>query len=158
MGSTSVAGVAASGVLVVASGVVRYSSLFSSEIAVSKKLLTSDGAQTKTSVSLIKTGSSCPKTTRGVRLARQGCWCCACRSSSPVLQESYCRILSMWLQCFGLLKSITWSHIGRNSHLTSNDRTPERTSWYTAFLENSLKVVWRTGLTKYAALKFPYSF
>ena len=54
MGSTSVASVTASGVLVVASGVVCYSSLFSFEIAVSKKLLTSDGARTKTSVSLIK--------------------------------------------------------------------------------------------------------
>ena len=54
MGSTSVASVTASGVLVVASGVVCYSYLFSFEIAVSKKLLTSDGARTKTSVSLIK--------------------------------------------------------------------------------------------------------
>ena len=54
MGSTSVASVAASGVLVTASGVVCDSSLFSLEIAVSIKLLTSDGAQTKTSVSLIK--------------------------------------------------------------------------------------------------------
>ena len=47
MGSTSVASVAAS-------GVVCDSSLFSLEIAVSKKLLTSDGARTKSSVSLIK--------------------------------------------------------------------------------------------------------
>ena len=54
MGSTSVASVAASGVLVAASGVVCYSSLFSFEIAVSKKLLTSNGARTKTSVSRIK--------------------------------------------------------------------------------------------------------
>ena len=54
MGSTSVASVAASGVLVAASGVVCDSSLFSLEIAVSKKLLTSDGARTKSSVSLIK--------------------------------------------------------------------------------------------------------
>ena len=54
MGSTSVARVAASGVLVAASGVVCDSSLFSLEIAVSKKLLTSDGARTKSSVSLIK--------------------------------------------------------------------------------------------------------
>ena len=37
-----------------ASGVVCDSSLFSLEIAVSTKLLTSDGARTKTSVSLIK--------------------------------------------------------------------------------------------------------
>ena len=42
-----------------------------------------------------KTGWFCRTTTRGVRLARQGCWCCACQSSSPVLQESYCRIPSM---------------------------------------------------------------
>ena len=42
-----------------------------------------------------KTGCSCRTITRGVRLARQGCWCCACRSSSPVLHESYCRITSM---------------------------------------------------------------
>ena len=54
MGSTSVASVAASGVLLAASGVVCDSSLFSLEIAVSTKLLTSDGARTKTSVSLIK--------------------------------------------------------------------------------------------------------
>ena len=52
MGSTSVASVAASGVLLAASGVVCDSSLFSLEIAVSTKLLTSDGARTKTSVSL----------------------------------------------------------------------------------------------------------
>ena len=54
MGSTSVASVAASGLLFVASGVECDSSLFSLEIAVSTKLLTSDGARTKTSVSLIK--------------------------------------------------------------------------------------------------------
>ena len=54
MGSTSVASVAASGVLLAASGVVCHSSLFSLEIAVSTKLLTSDGARTKTSVSLVK--------------------------------------------------------------------------------------------------------
>ena len=54
MGSTSVASVAASGVLLAASGVVCDSSLFSLEIAVSTKLLTSDSARTKTSVSLIK--------------------------------------------------------------------------------------------------------
>ena len=54
MGSTSIAGVVASGVLVAASGVVCDSSLFSLEIAVSKKLLTSDGAGTKSSVSLIE--------------------------------------------------------------------------------------------------------
>ena len=42
-----------------------------------------------------KTGCSCRKTTRGVRLARQACWCCACRSSSSVLHESYCRIPSL---------------------------------------------------------------
>ena len=45
--------VAASGVLVAASGVVCNRSLFSSEIALSTKLLTSDGARAKTSVSLI---------------------------------------------------------------------------------------------------------
>ena len=46
-----------------------------------------------------KTGCSCRTITRGVRLARQGCWCCACRSSSPVLHESYCRITSWsWYQ------------------------------------------------------------
>ena len=56
MGSTSVASVAASGVLSAASGVVCDSSLFSLEIAVSTKLLTSDGARTKSSVSLIKQG------------------------------------------------------------------------------------------------------
>ena len=41
-----------------------------------------------------KTGCSCRTTTRSVRLARQGCWCCACRSSSPLLHESNCRIPS----------------------------------------------------------------
>ena len=41
-----------------------------------------------------KPGCSCRAITRGVRHARQGCWCCACRSSSPVLHESYCRITS----------------------------------------------------------------
>ena len=45
---------AASGVLVAASDVVCDSSLFSLEIAVSKKLLTSDSARMKSSVSLIK--------------------------------------------------------------------------------------------------------
>ena len=45
-----------------------------------------------------KTGCSCWTITRSVRLARQGCWCCACRSSSLVLHESYCRITSMWLR------------------------------------------------------------
>ena len=45
--------VAASGVLVAASGVVCDSSLFSLEIAVSTKLLTSDGARTKASVPLL---------------------------------------------------------------------------------------------------------
>ena len=54
MGSTSVVSVAASGVLVAASGVVCDSPLFSLEIAVTKKLLTADGARTKSSVSLIK--------------------------------------------------------------------------------------------------------
>ena len=54
MGSTSVASVAAYGVLLAASGVVCDSSLFSLEIAVSTKLPTSDGVRTKTSVSLIK--------------------------------------------------------------------------------------------------------
>ena len=43
-GSESVASVAASGVLVLTSGVVCDSSLFSLEIAVSTKLLTSDNA------------------------------------------------------------------------------------------------------------------
>ena len=45
MGSTSVASVASSGVLLAASGAVCDSSLFSLEIAVSTKLLTSDGAR-----------------------------------------------------------------------------------------------------------------
>ena len=54
MGSTSVTSVAASGVLVAASGVECDSSLFSLEIAVNKKLLTSNGVRTTTSVSLIK--------------------------------------------------------------------------------------------------------
>ena len=54
MGSTSVASVVASGVLVAASGVVCVSSLFSLQIAVSTKLLTSDDARMKTSVALIK--------------------------------------------------------------------------------------------------------
>ena len=61
-----------------ASGVVCYSvsSLFSLETTVSTKLLISDGSGTKTSVSLINhpAGCSC-RTTWGVRLARQGCWC-----------------------------------------------------------------------------------
>ena len=52
-GSTSVVSVAASGVLVAASGVVCVNSLFSLQIAVSTKLLTSDGARTKTNMSLI---------------------------------------------------------------------------------------------------------
>ena len=53
-GSKIVASVPACGVLVAASGVVCDCSLFSLEIAVSTKLLTSDGARTKASVSLIK--------------------------------------------------------------------------------------------------------
>ena len=52
-GSKIVASVVASGVPVAASGVVCDSSIFPLEIIVSTKLLTSDGAQTKTSVSLI---------------------------------------------------------------------------------------------------------
>ena len=52
-GSKSVACVAALGVLVAASGVICDSSLFSLEIALSTKLLTSDSAWMKTSVSLI---------------------------------------------------------------------------------------------------------
>ena len=60
-----------------------------------------------------KTGCSCRKITRSVRLARQGCWCCACRSSSPVLHESYCRITSWWLY------STLWS-----PHVTSGGFTP----------------------------------
>ena len=75
MGSTSVASVAASGVLVAASGVVCDSSLFSLEIAVSTKLLTvtSDGARTKTSVSLIKQVALVGQQHEAFRLARQGC-------------------------------------------------------------------------------------
>ena len=52
-GSKDVARVAASGVLVAASGVACDTALISLEIAVSTKLQTSDGARTKTSVSLI---------------------------------------------------------------------------------------------------------
>ena len=52
-GSKIVASVAAFGVLVAASGMVSDSSLFSLEIAVSTKLLTSDSAWMKTNVSLI---------------------------------------------------------------------------------------------------------
>ena len=52
-GSKSVASVSASDVFVVASGVVCNRSLFSLEIALSTKLLTSDDARAKTSVSLI---------------------------------------------------------------------------------------------------------
>ena len=53
LGSKSVASVAACGVFVAASGVICDSSLFSLEIAVSTKLLISDGARAKTSVFLI---------------------------------------------------------------------------------------------------------
>ena len=53
MGNKSVASVAASGVLVAASGVLCNSFLFSLEITVSTKLMTSDGANTKPNVSLI---------------------------------------------------------------------------------------------------------
>ena len=53
LGSKIIISVAASGVLVAASGVVCDGSLFSLEIAVSTKLLTSDRARAKTSVSLI---------------------------------------------------------------------------------------------------------
>ena len=52
MGSKSVTTVATSSVLVAASGVLCDCSLFSLEITVSTKLLTSDGARTETSVSL----------------------------------------------------------------------------------------------------------
>ena len=92
-GSKSVASVAAPGVLVAASGVVCDSFLFSLEIAVSKKLLTSDGAHEDQCIP-DKPGCSYRTTTRGVRLARQSCWCCACRSSSYVSHESYCPISS----------------------------------------------------------------
>ena len=63
------------------------------------KLLTSDGMWTKTCVP-DKAGCSCRITTQGVQLARQRFWCCACRSSSPVLHESYYRILSL---CLGVV-------------------------------------------------------
>ena len=53
MGSKSVTNVATYGTLVTASGALCDSALFSLEIAVSTKLLTSDGTRTKTSVSLI---------------------------------------------------------------------------------------------------------
>ena len=53
LGSKSVVSVAACGVLVAASGMECDSSLFSLEIAVSTKLLTSDGARAKTSASLM---------------------------------------------------------------------------------------------------------
>ena len=49
------------------------------------------------------TGCFCRTTTRGVQLARQGCWCCACRSGSPELHESYCWIPSIW--CFCIMNS-----------------------------------------------------
>ena len=52
-GSKSVASVADSGVLVVGSGIACDSSLFSLEIVISTKLLTSEGEGTNTSVSLI---------------------------------------------------------------------------------------------------------
>ena len=57
-----------------------------------------------------KTGCSWRTTTRGVRLARQGCWCCACRSNSPVLHESYCRIPSLIFAVTGQF----WSPGGQN--------------------------------------------
>ena len=55
LGNTSTPQISGSKIVasVVASGVVCDNSLFSLEIAVSKKLLTFDGAQAKTSVSLI---------------------------------------------------------------------------------------------------------
>ena len=84
MGSTSVASVAASGVLLAASGVVCDSSLFS--IGNRRKHKTTDIWRCANEDQCVpdKTGCSCRTITRGVRLARQGCWCCACRSSSPV--------------------------------------------------------------------------
>ena len=69
-----------------ASGVLCDSSIFSLEIAVSTKLLTSDGARTKTSVSLIKQ-VALVGTTQGVRLARQ-----SLMLRISVKHESNCRI------------------------------------------------------------------
>ena len=98
MGSTSVTSVAASGVLVATSGVVCDSSLFI--IGNRYKHKNSDIWRCVNEDQCVpdKTGCSYRTTTRGVRLARQGCWCCACRSSSPVLHESYCRIPSRLTQ------------------------------------------------------------
>ena len=77
---------AACGVLMAASGVLCDNFIFSLEIALSTKLLTSDGARTKTSVSLIKQ-VALVGTTRGVRLARQ-----SLMLRISVKHESNCRI------------------------------------------------------------------
>ena len=55
-----------------------------------------------------KTGCSCRTITRSIRLARQGCWCCACRSSSPVLHESYCRITSVLPRLLTPISAARW--------------------------------------------------
>ena len=84
-----------------------------------------------------KTGCSCRTITRSIRLPRQGCWCCACRSSSPVLHESYCRITSgrrskrwSWLPLdvsvsFGLY---TWGILGLGFMRGNN--------WYVCYVYN----------------------
>ena len=74
-----------------------------------------------------KTGCSCCRTTtRGVRLARQGCWCCACRSSSPMLHESYCQIPSMSLhgQSCQVLSRMLKSKSVVGQRTTSEDLKP----------------------------------
>ena len=66
---------------------------------------------------LDKTGCSCWTTTRRVRFARHGCWCCACRSSSPMLHESNCRIPSKThIPCKPLV-AITRTSAARGSEL-----------------------------------------
>ena len=73
------------------SGAICDSSLFSLEIPVSTKIIDIWRHTNKNQCVPDKPGCSCRTTTRGFRLSRQGCWCWACRSNSPV---SYCRILS----------------------------------------------------------------
>ena len=80
-GSKSVASVATFGVLVTVSGAICDSFLFLLEIAVSTKILTSDGVPDKP-------GCFCRTTTRGVRLARQNCWFAHVGQAHPCLARA----------------------------------------------------------------------
>ena len=63
-----------------------------------------------------KTSCFCRRRARIVRLARQGCWCCACQSGSPALHKSCYQIPSIW----GVTHSIITRHVSAFREETLN--------------------------------------